>query len=162
MDQPAPAQVDLAHGLVDAGVDVIIGHHTHTLQGVEQYRGAVIAYSLGNFVYDQWQPRLRQSAILHLTIRGPRDMACRVEPVLINQRHQPAPLAGEMLGEAERRLQAMEQKIGRATPAEYARELENQYRRFRREIYLHYLTQFWRFNPRFFLANLAGAIRKRL
>ncbi len=162
MDQPAPAQVELAHRLVDAGADVILGHHTHSLQGVERYRGAVIAYSLGNFVYDQWQLRLRQSAILHLTVRGTRDMDYRMEPVLINARHQPVPLDGGMLLEAEQRLRDMSLKIGGTTTAAYERELAARYRRFRREIYLHYLTQFWRSNPRYFLANVAGAIRRRL
>ena len=162
MDHPAPAQVELAHRLVDAGVDVILGHHTHMLQGVERYRGAVVAYSLGNFVYDQWQERLRQSAMLCLTIRGPRDIDCQVEPVLINARHQPVPLDGSSLRDAMARLQALEQKIGRASSSDYERELAANYRRFRRDIYLHYLTSFWRSNPRSFLANAASAIRKRI
>ena len=162
MHQPAPAQVELAHRLVDAGADVILGHHTHSLQGVESYQGAVVAYSLGNFVYDQWQPRLRQSAILHLAIRGPRDMDWRMEPVLINAEHQPVPVDGAMLLQAEERLREMSSKIGGTTAAEYERELGVQYRRFRREIWLHYLTQFWRFDSRYFLANVAGAIRRRL
>lgn len=162
MDHPAPAQIALAHRLVDAGVDAIIGHHTHTLQGVERYRGAVIAYSLGNFVYDQWQPWLRRSAILHLRIRGPRDIDCSLEPVLINERHQPMPLEGERLRQVMEALRELEHKIGRATAAEYERELVAQDRRFRRGIYLHYLTQFWRFKPRFFVANAAAAIRRRL
>lgn len=162
MDQPALEQVELAHRLVDAGADAIIGHHTHTLQGLEHYRGAVIAYSLGNFVYDQWQPWLRRSAILRLSIRGPRKVEGRLEPVMINERHQPVPLDGEELRLGEHAILALEGKIGTTTPDQYQRVLAGQYRRFRREIYVHYLTQFWRFNPRFFLANLAAAIRRRL
>ena len=43
----------LAHILVDAGADLIVGHHPHVAQEIEEYRGATIAYSLGNFVFDQ-------------------------------------------------------------------------------------------------------------
>lgn len=46
---PNPDQVKAAHILVEAGADIIIGHHPHVVQGVENYRGALIAYSLGNF-----------------------------------------------------------------------------------------------------------------
>jgi poly-gamma-glutamate capsule biosynthesis protein CapA/YwtB (metallophosphatase superfamily) len=46
-------QKALAHKLVDAGADLIVGHHPHVVQEVEEYNGATIAYSLGNFVFDQ-------------------------------------------------------------------------------------------------------------
>lgn len=44
-----PKQVRIAHKLVDSGADLIIGHHPHVIQGIENYKGSVIAYSLGNF-----------------------------------------------------------------------------------------------------------------
>jgi hypothetical protein len=46
---PSPAQQKLARELIDQGADVIVGHHPHVVQGVEQYKGGVIFYSLGNF-----------------------------------------------------------------------------------------------------------------
>jgi len=48
---PTPEQVDLAHRAVDAGADLVLGHHPHVIQGIELYHGRIIAYSLGNFVY---------------------------------------------------------------------------------------------------------------
>lgn len=58
---PGPAQVDLAHRACDWGAELVIGHHPHVMQGIEVYRPAggtqdrtsLIAYSLGNFVFDQ-------------------------------------------------------------------------------------------------------------
>jgi poly-gamma-glutamate capsule biosynthesis protein CapA/YwtB (metallophosphatase superfamily) len=50
-DRPKPYQVSAAHKAVDAGADIIIGHHPHVLQGVEQYNNGVIFYSLGNFAF---------------------------------------------------------------------------------------------------------------
>ncbi|MEU7749869.1 CapA family protein [Nonomuraea sp. NPDC049158] len=43
----------LGHLFVDAGADVVLGHHVHAPQGVESYRGKVIVYSPGNFVAQQ-------------------------------------------------------------------------------------------------------------
>lgn len=47
----ADYQQPLGRALVDAGADLILGHHPHTLHGVEIYRGKFIAYSLGHFVF---------------------------------------------------------------------------------------------------------------
>lgn len=48
---PDPLQRNLARTAIDAGADLIIGHHPHVLQGVEIYRGRPIVYSLGNFAF---------------------------------------------------------------------------------------------------------------
>jgi poly-gamma-glutamate synthesis protein (capsule biosynthesis protein) len=56
---PWPWQVTEAHALVDAGADLIIGHHPHVAQQVEEYKGALIAYSLGDFLFDKVSPWLR-------------------------------------------------------------------------------------------------------
>lgn len=49
-----PAQREIAHDLIDAGVDAVIGHHPHVVQEIEWYNGAPIFYSLGNFIFDQY------------------------------------------------------------------------------------------------------------
>jgi len=48
---PDPWQQELARGIINAGANAVIGHHPHVLQGVEEYGGGVIAYSLGNFIF---------------------------------------------------------------------------------------------------------------
>ncbi|MBI4331119.1 MAG: CapA family protein [Chloroflexi bacterium] len=45
-------QKEVAHAAIDAGVDLILGHHTHILKGIEVYKGKVIFHSLANFAYD--------------------------------------------------------------------------------------------------------------
>ena len=47
-------QREIAHKLVDAGVDAVIGHHPHVTQEVEVYKDKPIFYSLGNFIFDQY------------------------------------------------------------------------------------------------------------
>jgi hypothetical protein len=57
---PSPARQDLFRSLVDAGADIIYGHHAHTPQGWERYNNALIFYGLGNFCVDpvkwSWHP----------------------------------------------------------------------------------------------------------
>ncbi|WP_353096539.1 CapA family protein [Tissierella praeacuta] len=48
---PRKSEIDLARKLVDAGADIVMGHHPHVLQGIEIYNGKPIFYSLGNFVF---------------------------------------------------------------------------------------------------------------
>jgi poly-gamma-glutamate capsule biosynthesis protein CapA/YwtB (metallophosphatase superfamily) len=47
----SPAQAELGHELIDAGANIVIGHGAHLFQEVEPYRGRLILYSLGNFVF---------------------------------------------------------------------------------------------------------------
>jgi hypothetical protein len=57
---PSPARQDLFRSLVDAGADIIYGHHAHTPQGWEKYNNGIIFYGLGNFCVDpvkwSWHP----------------------------------------------------------------------------------------------------------
>lgn len=84
--RPSPAQRQAARALIDAGADVVLGHHPHLLQDFERHRGGLIAYSLGNFVFDNPSLAQRQTAILEVTLsgRGPvrRVRDARLVPVL--------------------------------------------------------------------------------
>lgn len=61
-------QEQLAHALVDAGVDAIIGGHPHVVQDIEVYNGAPIFYSLGNFIFDQyWERSVETGLALRIT-----------------------------------------------------------------------------------------------
>lgn len=48
---PSDVQVELAHTAIDNGADLVLGHHPHVLQGIEEYKGKNIVYSLGNFCF---------------------------------------------------------------------------------------------------------------
>ncbi|OPJ59009.1 CapA family protein [Clostridium oryzae] len=48
---PNSTQRSIAHTAIDAGATLVIGHHPHVLQSVEQYKGKYICYSLGNFCF---------------------------------------------------------------------------------------------------------------
>lgn len=57
-----------AHKAIEAGADVIIGHHPHVLQGFERYRNGIIFYSLGNFAFASKSPTADVSAMIRLRL----------------------------------------------------------------------------------------------
>lgn len=66
---PAKVTVERAHAFVDAGVDVIIGSHPHVISSTEEYKGKMIYYSLGNFVFDQYfSPETKRGLLVEMAI----------------------------------------------------------------------------------------------
>jgi poly-gamma-glutamate synthesis protein (capsule biosynthesis protein) len=53
VDYPLSFQMKYAREMIDCGAHLIVGHHSHCLQGIEKYNGGLIVYSLGDFVFDQ-------------------------------------------------------------------------------------------------------------
>jgi poly-gamma-glutamate synthesis protein (capsule biosynthesis protein) len=67
--QPVPRQRMEARQLVMAGADVLVCHHTHTLQTIEDFRGRKIYYSIGNFIFDQQKPLNSRACMVRLRIK---------------------------------------------------------------------------------------------
>ena len=51
--KPETSKVMLMRSLIDSGIDVVIGSHPHVIQDIEVYGNGLIAYSLGNLIFDQ-------------------------------------------------------------------------------------------------------------
>ena len=76
-------EVLLAHEFVDKGADLVIGSHPHVIQNKEAYKGKMIYYSLGNFVFDQYFSEavtqgLLVKAIFDKNRKGIRLEECRI------------------------------------------------------------------------------------
>jgi poly-gamma-glutamate synthesis protein (capsule biosynthesis protein) len=89
MTKPTRGQIDLAHQMIDAGADLIVGSHPHVVQPVEKYHDHWIAYSLGNFVFDQSGPGTRKGLMLRATIRDRQVASVESIPIEINSQFQP-------------------------------------------------------------------------
>jgi poly-gamma-glutamate synthesis protein (capsule biosynthesis protein) len=81
---PSQRQTTLAHRLIDMGADVVLGHHPHVVQGFEIYKGKLIAYSLGNFVFSPANYLGCQSALLTAEVENNEIVKAQVYPALIN------------------------------------------------------------------------------
>jgi len=98
-------QQDFAHGAIDAGADLVIGHHPHVAQEVERYNGKYIIYSLGNFVFDQmWSNETRLGAIAEITFDGKETKSVRFEAVKIFDYSQASLIDGK---EAEKIIERL-------------------------------------------------------
>lgn len=72
--KPSAGTVALAHAMIDAGADMVIGSHPHVIQISEVYADKKIYYSLGNFVFDQYfEPAVKKGMVLELTFAGPSE-----------------------------------------------------------------------------------------
>lgn len=82
---PASNQVSLAHSVIDAGADVVWGHHPHVLQPIEKYGDGIIFYSLGNFSFGgNTSPRDYDSALIQLMLIRGVDGSVRMDQVEVH------------------------------------------------------------------------------
>ncbi len=79
---PSGAQIELAGQLVDAGADIVVGTHAHRLQGVGRMGDSVIAYGLGNLVF-QARPTDLASGVLRVTVAPDGAIDYELAPALV-------------------------------------------------------------------------------
>ena len=91
---PSPRTQQTYREFIDAGADVVIGHHPHMPQGIEPYRDGVIFYSLGNFLFDyathQDHPYTAVSFLAEIGFDGQGAAQVRVHPY---RKHEDASLS---------------------------------------------------------------------
>jgi len=99
MRVPSKEQIAYARALVRAGVRFVIGHHPHTMQPVEIFEGGVIAYSLGNFIFDMgWVPWAEEGLMVTATIPLDKSAAPSVGvlPLRTDESFRPVPVGEEV------------------------------------------------------------------
>ncbi len=99
---PDDLQIELGHGAIDAGADIVVGHHPGNLQGIEYYKGRYICYSLGTFITGDTTTEDRDTAIFQVTFTVNKDAGAvadyKVIPCTLFSETgtpQPTPLTGE-------------------------------------------------------------------
>ena len=172
---PSPAQVRLAHDIIDAGATLILGHHSHTIQGLERYKGGLIAYSLGNFQFDTefFREKIKSTMILSVDLDrdGIRDYT--VIPCIINDDFQPEVAEGRTGERVRCWITGCSERIqsGRVTRRWWFEEIGEEYLAYNLESYRYRIRRHglvpliecgvWLVTP-FCLNCYAGAIRRRL
>lgn len=69
-EKPRPYQERAARRAIDAGADIVLGHHPHVLQGIERYKDGIIFYSLGNFAFGSSSRHADRSIIARIILDG--------------------------------------------------------------------------------------------
>ncbi|MGV3487991.1 MAG: CapA family protein [Tuberibacillus sp.] len=84
MDYPEAYARTMAKAFIDLGVDAVIGSHSHSLMGIEMYKGAPIFYSMGNFVFTpSSNPKGSETMIAELTLNGGKVEKTSIVPAKI-------------------------------------------------------------------------------
>lgn len=97
-EYPSTEQIKIAHQIIDFGCNIIIGHHPHVVQGVEEYNNGIIAYSLGNFFFPdldlgpsvirKWSEESKHSFILECTFSDRKIKNFKIIPCTVNNEFQ--------------------------------------------------------------------------
>jgi poly-gamma-glutamate synthesis protein (capsule biosynthesis protein) len=87
---PTERQQTIAAAALESGATMVIGNHPHWPQAVQTAPGKFVAYSLGNFVFDQdWSLETQQGLVLEAAFDGARLKGIELYPVHIYDEHQP-------------------------------------------------------------------------
>lgn len=116
-----PYQSEIAHAAIDAGADMVVGHHPHVVQGVERYKNGVVFYSLGNYAFGSYSNHVTWG-LFSRTTWGREEGAKRLTlleveliPLNINNFQVdfcPVPLTGESADKALKELQTLSAPFG--------------------------------------------------
>ena len=120
---PDSNQTTLAHLAIDEGADLVCGHHPHVLQGIEEYKGKNIVYSLGNFCFGGNQyPSDMDTMIFQQTFTVDQDgvkadnvtniIPCSISSDSDYNNYQPTPVSGD---EATRILNKIQERSAMIT-----------------------------------------------
>lgn len=169
IDYPSPSQVQLARNIIDLGVHLVLGHHSHTMQGVEHYNSGLILYSLGSFVKDLWPLKLRESVILkcELSSQGIKDFT--MVPIIINKHYQPEIYKGEAGKNSLKRVESLSKKImhhdstdHKHVGEQYLKDVKKLLIKDRIETLLHYILHIFQYDKRLLLKNMLLMLKRRI
>lgn len=135
-EYPNDVQVELAHAAIDAGADLVLGHHPHVLQGIEKYKGKNIVYSLGNFCFGgNMYPSDMDTMIFQqtFTLKGGKlqednvtnIIPCSISSVEDYNNYQPTPAAGEKETEILNKITQRSQGLSNENTEESDSENDN-------------------------------------
>ncbi len=105
--RPTSRQVQVAHASIEAGADVVLGHHPHVVEGVEIYQSKPILYSMGNFIFDQRSGERMESGVFDLYYTQGEGWRIEMTPVWI-----PRSRLGPEYATGERRTRILERFKG--------------------------------------------------
>jgi poly-gamma-glutamate synthesis protein (capsule biosynthesis protein) len=101
LDCPLKSEIERMHQIIDWGANIILRHHPHVVQGVEEYKDGIILYSLGNFVFDYtidplWKDldKAKYAIIFRCDFTKNKIINYDIMPVSMNNLYQPNVLQG--------------------------------------------------------------------
>jgi poly-gamma-glutamate capsule biosynthesis protein CapA/YwtB (metallophosphatase superfamily) len=83
-------QKKYSHLAIDLGANLVVGHHPHVVEEVEIYSNSYIAYSLGNFIFDQYfSKETMEGGLLEVTVQNKNIIDVKLQKIQMNKNYQP-------------------------------------------------------------------------
>lgn len=123
-EEQAEYQMPLARGLIEAGADVVHGHHPHSVQGIAFYRGKPILFSGNVFIGQQvfleasakvkaiWAEMSDHGYIARLRLEGPAQVRLEILPTILDESRLPVLASGTAFDCARARLTRLSAAFG--------------------------------------------------
>ncbi len=109
----APTTLELTEGkaAIDAGADLVIAHHPHVLQGIQAYHGGLIAYSLGDLVFDHCSGAMAETVLIKAEVNAKR-IEAKLIPVALAYDGTPTRVRGAQAASILDRVQSYSAALG--------------------------------------------------
>jgi len=119
---PNSTQKALGRFVIDSGADLVVGHHPHVVQGIEEYKGKMIVYSLGNFIFGgNKNPSDKDTFVFQQTFyfqngeqtekKEIRIIPFCISSVTTRNNYQPMPLTGKEANRVKEKIISLSAKI---------------------------------------------------
>ncbi len=168
IDRPSLRQRQMARELVDAGASLVVGHHPHVVQGIDTLGDLLVAYSLGNFIFDGDLEAAGWSIILGVTIAGRSIKKWEAIPIVRSKGFRPIIANGERKDELDREIirRCNLARQGIPDKEDYAKkyllELKTLETKFRRRLWLNIIQRSFRYRPIYLPQILWRPVQRRL
>jgi len=169
INYPSIEQIMIGRKIIDSGACLILGHHPHVLQGVELYKGALIVYSLGNFIFDKWQKNPRETMLLSCRIDKKGLQSHSILPIFINKRYQPTIANSNHSVRIKKKIEQYSQLIAKmasddfeSAMEQYKKAVEKAYLKFRIESYIYFVLNIYKYKPSIIQQSLYRFLYRRI
>jgi len=168
IEYPSVQQRQLADRFEKAGVHLVVGHHPHVVQGIDARKDSLIAYSLGNFIFDSYSEKTSWSVLFSVEAKDGRICSWKAIPIVRGEDFRPFPAPDEKRTFYEQEIARRNRLACEAieNPIRYDREYRRQVsvlcQESRRNLRHNLFRRFFRFSPVFWPQILLRPIQRRL
>ena len=159
MTMPSPKQIEIGREIVDEGVSVVLGHHPHVLQPIERYRKGIIAYSLGNFLFDMWGNNTKESIILKIIIENNQKINFNYIPIVIGRDYRPRLAPERIAREVKNRVSKRVKGNRDSERYEVQRKIIEE--KYRKESHRYFLKNIRKYSINMILQSIVRTIMRR-
>lgn len=117
-DYPLTDEIELMHSIIDAGAKIVLRHHPHVIQGIEEYADGLIFYSLGNLIFDYtvdplWKDlaKSRESLMVKFLISKTKIESFKIIPIFIDDNFRPKQMSLENEIATTKRINILSSRI---------------------------------------------------